>query len=72
MFSKFGLCLKTIQSVLNLFEKFFELFFVENVFVHLFEFVLKMSLNIPSKKFLKTCLKHCLNVKKRFKTYRNA
>ena len=26
MFSKFGLCLKTIQSVLNLFENFFELF----------------------------------------------
>ena len=56
MFSKFGLCLKTIQSVLNLFEKFFELFF-ENVFVHLFEFVLKMSLNILLKNYLKTCLK---------------
>ena len=57
MFSKFGLCLKTIQSVLNLFEKFFELFFVENVFVHLFEFVLKVSLNILLRNYLKTCLK---------------
>ena len=57
MFSKFGLCLKTIQSVLNLFEKFFELFFVENVFVHLFKFILKMSLNILLKHFLERGLK---------------
>ena len=57
MFSKFGLCLKTIQSVLNLFENSLNCFFVENVFVHLFEFVLKMSLNILLKNYLKTFLK---------------
>ena len=52
MFSKFGLCLKTIQSVLNLFENSLNCFFVEKVFVHLFEFVSKMSLNILLKHFL--------------------
>ena len=53
----------------------FWIVFFENVFVHLFEFVLKMSLNILLKNYLKTCLKIVWQFSKRFqrsfKTIRN-
>ena len=50
MFSKFGLCLKTIQNVLNLFEQFFELFF------------LKMSLYISLNLFWKCLWTFCWKI----------
>ena len=75
LFSKFGFCLKTIQNVLNLFLKISLNCFFDTVFVHFFDFDLKLSLNSPLKNIWKRVSKIVWNLFENlqnvFKTFQN-